>query len=113
MWDFSSSPYKPEQMNGENFNWIDINCFEIGFEHSPVDWFAWSPFIRWDCSDDELEEVGSWFDYRTDCLGFRFIVSYKDSYTRIDRSKYDSDWSFGFFIYLRAIGADASNLFTN
>lgn len=113
MWDFSSSPYNPVQMNGENFNWIDINCFEIGFEHSPVDWFAWSPFIRWDCSENELEEVGSWFDYRTDCLGFRFIVSYEDSYYRIDRSKYDSDWNFGFFIYLRAIGADASNLFAN
>ena len=60
-----------------------------------------------------MDRIGSWFDYLTDCLGFRFIVEYVNSYTRIDGYERTDDWSFGFYIYLRAFGADSSNPLAN
>ena len=59
-----------------------------------------------DLRDHDLESIGSWIDYRTDCLGFRFIVAYDSEYTRIDGSRYKDDWRFGFFVYLRALGPE-------
>ena len=56
-----------------------------------------------------MDDVGSWIDYRTDCLGFRFIVGYEGDYRRIDRSREEHDWHCGFFIYLRALGASSGN----
>ena len=47
----------------------------------------------------------------TDCLGFRFILQYRNSYTRIDGYERDDDWKVGFYIYLRVLGADSSNIF--
>ena len=55
-------------------------------------------------SKDDLEEIGSWIDYRTDCLGFRLQVAYAHDYKRIDGSEYEHDWRVGFFVYLRAFG---------
>ena len=74
-----------------------------------LDWFAWGPYVRWDIRENELDRIGSWFDYLTDCLGFRFIVEYQNAYTRIDGYEHKDDWSFGFYIYLRAFGADSSS----
>ena len=48
-----------------------------------------------------------WFDFLTDCLGFRFSVSYENDIRRIDGSKQDNDLEFGFAIYLRALGASS------
>ena len=56
---------------------------------------------------NELDEVGSWFDILTDCLGFRFLASFEDSYNRIDGSKRRADVHVGFFIYLRALGPNS------
>ena len=111
LWDFSSSPYDRETMTGDEFNTLHFSNFLVGFEHEVCDAFAWSPYLRWDCREGDLDEVGTWFDIRTDCLGFRFIVSYENAYTRIDRSEYREDWNVGFYIYLRAFGANSGALF--
>lgn len=111
-WDFSSSPYDPKQMTDDLFNYAKFHYVQIGFEHQPLDWFAWGPYLRWDIRENELDGVGSWFDFLTDCLGFRFIVEYDNSYTRLDGYEHGDDWSVGFYIYLRALGSGASNIFS-
>lgn len=103
-WDFSSSPYDAEALRNEDFNWVRFSYFELELEHELCDALAWGPFIRWDFREEELDEVGGWLDLRTDCLGFRFSLSYENDYERLDRSKSDDDWRFGFYIYLRALG---------
>ena len=65
---------------------------------------AWSPYIRYDCRRDEVDEVGAWFDLLTDCLGYRVLFAHETSYTRIDNSKEPCDNRVCFFIYLRAFG---------
>ena len=109
IWDFSSAPYSPALMEREDFNWARFSFVKVELEHELCDQVAWSPFISWDCREDELDETGFWIDYRTDCLGFRFIVGYENSYTRIDGAEYDDDWRFGFFVYLRALGPGFGN----
>ena len=113
VWDFSSSPFSRTSMTSDEFNYTRFQYAMAGFENQPLDWFAWSPYIRWDVRRNELDSVGAWFDYLTDCLGFRFLVEYQNSYTRIDRYEREDNWSFGFFIYLRAFGTGASGLFSN
>ena len=108
-WDFASSPYDPAQMTSDDFNYARMHFISIGFENHPIAWFAWGPYVRWDLKENELDRIGSWFDYLTDCLGFRFLVEYENSYRRIDGWERTDDWSFGFYIYLRAFGADASS----
>ena len=103
-WDFSSAPYRADQMTGDDFNYARFHYVQAGFENQPLDWFAWGPYLRWDIRENELDSVGSWFDLLTDCLGFRFIVEYENSYTRLDGYEHGEDWSFGFYIYLRAFG---------
>ena len=111
-WDFSSAPYDSAQMTSDGFNEAKMHFINVGFENQPIDWFAWGPFVRWDIREGELDRIGSWFDYLTDCLGFRFIVEYENSYKRIDGYERDDDWSFGFYVYLRAFGADSGNIFS-
>ena len=110
-WDYSSTPYDSAYMRRDEFNWVDYQYFEIGCEHELADWFAWGPYILWDASEGELNEIGTWFDYRTDCLGFRLSIAYEHEYERIDRSKAEEDWRVGFFIYLRAIGPESGSPF--
>ena len=97
--------YVPSQV--ERWNWQYSNIVRLGFEHTVCDWFAWSPYIRWDARCDELDETGAWFDFLTDCLGFRFAVSYENSVRRIDGSKYSSDVEVVFSVYLRTLGASS------
>ena len=116
IWDFSSAPrprHPRERMTSDDFNYAKMHLVDVSFEQQPLDWFVWSPFLRWDIRDNELESIGAWFDYLTDCLGFRFIVQYVNSYERMDGFEYGDDWSFGFYIYLRAFGADSSNPLSN
>ncbi len=113
IWDFASSPYDRTVMTGDEFNYVRFQYVNVGFENHPIDWFAWSPYLRWDTRRNELDSVGTWFDYLTDCLGFRFIVEYREGYTRIDGYERRDDWSFGFYIYLRAFGPGSANLFSN
>ena len=110
-WDFASSPYDPDTMGGDEFNQVRYSFVQAGFEHELCDAVVWSPYIRWDCRDGELDSVGSWIDFRTDCLGFRFSVEYDNSYTRVDGSERDESWDFGFYVYLRAFGAESGNIF--
>lgn len=110
-WDYSSSPFDPAAMRNEDFNWAYYSFLELGFEHDVCDAIAWGPYIRWDCREGEFEEIGSWFDYRTDCLGFRLKVGYENAYTRIDGSEHDHDWRIGFYVYLRAFGPDMGDMF--
>ena len=110
-WDYSSTVYDSETMRNEDFNWAKFRFLEVGFEHEMCDAIAWSPYVRWDCREGELDEIGAWLDLRTDCLGFRFSVSYENDFTRVDGSRYDHDWNFGFFVYLRAIGPTSGNPF--
>ena len=76
----------------------------LGFTQELGDLFAYSPFIRWDARRNELDEVGSWFEFRTDCLAFRFTMSFEDTFKRVDGSKREADFRVGFFVYLRAFG---------
>ena len=110
-WDFSSAVYDPAVMTRDEFNRAHFQYFEVGFEHEICDAVVWSPFVRWDFRENEIDEIGTWIDYRTDCLGFRFSMSYENDYLRVDGSEYDHDWSFGFFIYLRALGPSAGSPF--
>ena len=110
-WDFSSAPYDPEYMRRDEFNWVNYQYFEVGFEHEICDAFAWSPYVLWDAGEGELYELGTWIDYRTDCLGFRLNLAYENDYQRIDRSIVDDDWRIGFFIYLRAVGPSSGSPF--
>ena len=110
-WDFSSTPYSPARMTSDGLNEIRFHYAMVGFEQQPFDWFAWSPFVRWDLRDGELDTVGGWIDYLTDCLGFRLLLEYQNSYVRIDGREHDEDYKVGFFIYLRAFGADSANIF--
>ena len=103
-WDFSSSPYDREELRNEDFNWARFSYLEVELEQDLCDALAWGPFVRWDCREGELDEIGTWFDVRTDCLGFRFSVSYENEYRRLDNSESRDDWRFGFYIYLRAFG---------
>ena len=112
-WDYASTPYDRTIMRSEDFNWLNYQYAEVGFEHELCDAIVWSPYIRWDCREGEFDEVGAWIDYRTDCLGFRLSASYENNYTRIDGSRYDHDWSCGFFIYLRALGPSSGNPFND
>ena len=111
LWDFSSTPYDPLLMTADELNAEKLQYIHVGFENHPLDWFAWGPYLRWDLRQNELDGIGSWFDYLTDCLGFRFMVEYQNAYTRIDGYERKDDWSFGFYIYLRAFGADSANVF--
>ena len=97
IWDYVPSAY-------DRYNWEYSNMMTLGFEHQVCDHFAWAPYIRYDCRRNELDEIGSWFDIFTDCIGFRFQVAYEDSFELIDGSKRRSDVRVGFFIYLRALG---------
>ncbi len=110
-WDYGTSAYDPTIMESDAFNHIHFSYLEADFEHELCDAWAWGPFVRWDCRENELDEIGAWIDYRLDCLGFRLTVSYENEYTRIDGSKYDDDWRVGFYIYLRALGASSGNPF--
>ena len=111
MWDYSSSPYDREVLKGEDFNMARFSHLEFSFEQDVCDALAWGPYIRWDCRERELDEIGAWVDLRTDCLGFRFSVGYENDYERVDYSKTDDDWRFGFFVYLRALGPDSGSAF--
>lgn len=109
-WDFSSFPYKASQMNSDDMNMARIHMVNAGFEHKLCDWLQWGPHIRWDIRDNELDTVGAWIDYLTDCLGFRLIVEYENDYTYIDGYEYEEDWSVGFYIYLRAFGDETKGV---
>jgi len=105
-WDYSTSSYELNpDTNNAKFHYV-----RVGFEQQPFDWFAWGPFVRWDIREQEMDVVGSYFDYLTDCLGFRLQVTYENEYTRIDGYQRDEDWSVGFFVYLRAFGAGGANM---
>ena len=115
-WDFSSSPHVSSQIKNhihesDDFNWVRYNFATLSFEHELCDAIACCPYVRWDCTRGELDEAGTWIDYRTDCLGFRLVLSYENSITRIDGSEYDDDWNIGFYIYLRAFGPGLGSIF--
>lgn len=95
--------YLPSELDRWNYQYSGIVRF--GFEHTVCDWFAWSPFVRWDARCNELDETGAWFDFLTDCLGFRFVLNYENGIRRIDGSKNGSDFEVVFAIYLRTLGA--------
>ncbi len=110
-WDFSSTPYDAAQVRNEDLNYSRYQYARLGCEYQPIDWLAFGPFIRWDLREGELDCVGTWIDYLTDCLGFRFQVEYNNDYTRLDGYKHRGDTSFGFYIYLRALGSNNSGFF--
>lgn len=103
-WDYSSTPYDAEAMRNEDFNWSKFSYAQVAFEHELCDAVAWGPYVRWDFRENELDEIGAWIDLRTDCLGFRFSLSYENDYRRIDDSERRDNWRGGFSIYLRAFG---------
>ena len=110
-WDFSSTPYNPARMTSDGMNEVRFHYAHAGFEQQPFEWFAWSPFLRWDLRAGELDTVGGWLDYLTDCLGFRLLLEYRSKFTRIDGREHDEDYKVGFYVYLRAFGADSANIF--
>lgn len=105
-WDYSSTPL---EYNG----FAHFHIIDVGMEHTVCDWLAWGPMLRWDLRENELDSVGAWIDYLTDCLGFRFSVEYDNSFRTMDGFEYDEDWSFGFYIYLRCFGPDSGDVFAS
>ncbi len=96
-WDYVPSLY-------DRFNWAKSSVVRLGFEHGICDWLAWGPFIRFDCRRGEVDEIGTWVDFMTDCLAFRIQFEYENDYRRIDGSHHEDDVRVVFFIYLRAFG---------
>ncbi len=80
------------------------NILSLGFTHVVADPVAWSPFIRYDCRRNEIDETGSWFEYRLDCLAFRLSVAHQSSFMRVDGSKRRDDLRVAFSVYVRAFG---------
>lgn len=109
LWDFSSTPFDRTVVKNEDFNWAHLSYLRLEFEHEICDAFAWGPFASWDFTDSSLDEIGTWFDFRTDCLGFRVQLAYENACTRVDYSRYEDDFRVGLYIYLRAFGADSSS----
>lgn len=109
-WDFSSIPDNKKQTSGR-MNMLNTHAITLRGEYQPLDWLAFGPFVRWDIRENELDAVGSWIDYLTDCLGFRLLVKYQSDYTRIDGYHHSDSWDVGFYIYLRAFGADSASVF--
>ena len=105
-WDFASFPRA-------HHGYAQFHLVELSCEHKVCDWLAWGPMIRWDLNEQELDSVGGWIDYMTDCLGFRFMVEFENDYTTIDGYRWGDDWSFGFYIYLRCFGPDSGDVFSN
>lgn len=105
-WDYSSAVFDPTVLRDESFNWARYEEVELSFQYELCDEIVWGPYLCWDCRESELSEIGTWIDYRTDCLGFRLIVSHECKYDRVDYSYHASDTSVEFMIYLRAFGAD-------
>ena len=104
-WDFSSYPFSQKEMMADIQNFANMRIAVLSAEHEICDWLVWSPHVRWDCHDGELDTAGFWIDYLTDCLGFRLLVEYENSFRSIDGHYWDDDWSVGFYIYLRAFGS--------
>lgn len=102
-WDFSSPPYASQ-------GYANFDIAEAGFEHKVCDWLAWGPVIRWDLKDQDLDSVGGWIDYLTDCLGFRFMAEYQSEFTTAEGYNWEEDWSFGFYIYLRCFGPGSGDV---
>jgi hypothetical protein len=111
LWDFASSPYNKSSMSEDIFNEAMFHYAEIGYTHHPLHWFRWSPYVRWDVDKDELDRIGTSFDFLTDCLCFRFYVEYENDYKLVDGHEYDEEWNFGFQIFLRAFGDGSSPMF--
>ena len=111
MWDYSSTPYDSARLRDEDLNRARYSYVELTAEHELCDAIAWGPFVRWDCREGEVDEVGSWIDFRTDCLGFRFSAAYEADVTRVDNSRSSEDWRFGFNVYLRATGPSSGSVF--
>lgn len=112
-WDFSSHPYAPAEMRRDELSMAKMQVIDVSATHQVCDWLAWGPHVRWDAREGEVDTIGCWIDYLTDCLGFRFIVEYDNEYTTIDGYTQEDDWSFGFYIYLRAFGSDSGNVFAD
>ena len=110
-WDFSSPRYEASEMKKDSLGDVRIHMGRLACEYQPLDWLAVGPYVRWDFEEGEVDSVGTWVDYLTDCLGFRFLVEYDNSYERIDGYEHNDDWSFGFYIYLRAFGPNAGGVF--
>lgn len=105
IWDYLATPaYELGNGNSERWNYEITGVMHVDFQHHVCDWFAWSPWVRFETRRSEVEEVGVWFDLLSDCLGYRFEFAYEDGYRRIDGSKNESDVRVMFFIYLRALG---------
>ncbi len=109
-WDYSSSSH-PRYSDYADRNNANFQFIRAEFTHQVCDWLAWSPFVSWDLRERELDLIGFWVDYLTDCLGFRFQVDYRNSYVLSDGYEYDEDWSVGFYIYLRAFGTGNASFF--
>ncbi len=111
-WDFSSFPYREEQMRVDDMDMADLHMIDFGFTHHVCEWLEWGPHLRWDARANELDTVGTWIDYLTDCLGFRLLVEYENEYETIDGYTREDDWSVGFYVYLRAFGPESGSVFT-
>ena len=109
-WDYASTARRRNMLN-DNFNIVHFSTITLGWEQELVaDTIYASPTIGWDLCDHKLAYIGGWIDYRTDCLGFRLLLSHAHEYRRIDGSHYKNDWNIGFFIYLRALGSEMMDM---
>lgn len=110
-WDFASSGYKVNGVTGEatpgydDFNEVSFHLLRLECEYRPVEWLGFGPFVRWDLRENELDSIGAWAEYLTDCLGYRLQIEYDNDYERYDGYKDKEDWHFGFYVFLRAFGS--------
>ena len=105
IWDYLATNSEPLRYgNTDRWNWELDNAIFLNFTHNVCDWLAWSPYIHYEARRNQVDEVGVWIDFLTDCLGYRISFSYEDGYRLSDGAKYDSDTRVTFLIYLRALG---------
>lgn len=96
LYDYGVSPIR-------QWNEVHQNLIYGGFTHAINDQWSYSPYIRYDLRENELDEVGATIEFQLDCLVFQVKTCYVNAYERIDGTKRGDDFRLSFTMFLRAL----------
>lgn len=84
------------------WNRVKENLVYAGYTHALNDQWSYSPYIRFDARENDLDEVGGYIRFQLDCLVFQLRFAYVNEYMRIDGSERGDDFRVSFTMWLRA-----------
>ena len=84
------------------WNRVKESLVYAGFTHALNDHWSYSPYIRFDARENDLDEVGGYIRFQLDCLVFQLRLAYVNEYMRIDGSERGDDFRVSFTMWLRA-----------